>query len=197
MDWRPLIGDLIASKSAIFEVDQGLIFRYALPKVRATPTDIEGAERRLRRRLEAAYREFLHAANGIPAMIANDDLFGTVDLGQGRWRQATEYMSWLRRSSPEFPAGELVMPIGMAEGAPSLIMLGSGDDPSKVTWFYSGSLADEWPDLASFFRGAVEMNRQTLKSLLMGPLKDELEALRRLAPSKRALRKPTAGRPGR
>ena len=164
MDWRLAIASVISSKSAIFELDRGLIFRYGLPHLPATVDEIQAAETRLGRELESNLRAFLQFANGIPAVTGNDELFGTSDLGQGgKWQGFAEYAQMLGVETPGFPSNAI--PIGGSLEDASLVTLGAGSRPAVVTWFYAGQRADQWANLYDYLWAAVRLNEINLRDI--------------------------------
>jgi hypothetical protein len=179
--WPVLIASVVTSRTAIFEADSGLVFRYGLPRVRASEHELLAAEQRLGRRLETDYRSLLAHANGLPVVEGNDELFGTADLGQGsKW----ESMIAMLKDADGPPGGwqvPLSMPVGGCEEDLSLLVQGAAASSSRVFWIYEGSIVDQWPNMREFFAAAVELNADTLRQLKEdGPLKERLTELRRL-----------------
>ena len=59
---------------------------YTLPRIEATPEQLDAAEARIGQPLDPLYRELLCYGNGWPLLIWDADMLGTDDLGQGpRW----------------------------------------------------------------------------------------------------------------
>lgn len=159
VDWPALVALVIASRSRIFERDAGRIYRYVLPPIGASASEVTAAERRLGRPLDRQLRELLSTVDGFPAVEGDDDIFGTSDFGVSeRWFRSLEALEILADSSADVPRGPTVLPIGMSVSEPSLLIMGDGSRPEPVTWLYSGQVADRWPDLAAFLRAAVVLN---------------------------------------
>src|SRR5919109_4143494 len=117
-DWRLPIVELVAIKSAIYRIDQGRLWTYALPRVKATEDELRACESRLGRPLDPQYRSFLGFANGWPAFIQPDDLLGTQELGVDRhWQLGMDVLATYRDDELRqrgLPPGSLLMPIAVS-----------------------------------------------------------------------------------
>ena len=168
-DWPALVGLWIASRSAIYELDDGLIYPYALPRLGATPASLQAAEARLGRRLPSGLYSLLVTADGIRGIEGTDDLYGTSDLGQSsRWRRQQAELERLQRLSKSVPEGPTALVIGGSDTEPSLLVGGNGDDDRPVTWIYDGAVADVWSDLELFLEGATALNYLSADGLRPG-----------------------------
>ncbi len=172
-DWRVLISQLLSVRSQIYEIDQGRIWGYALPRVAASEEDIERAERRLGRRLEPGYRTFLTFANGWPHIAQDGLLFGTEELGQGEdWAIAVETLGVVAEHSSDPPtdAGPpTLIPIMLSRSTPSLVVLGQAERDSIVSWYYSGSLVDRWASFEGYFRALIVLATNDLDAVRTDP----------------------------
>jgi hypothetical protein len=182
-NWPRIIAHLMASRSEVYDLDQGRFWGYSLPRVGASVDRIDAAERRLGQALDRQHREFLSYADGWPYVFQGAHILGSGELGQGHlWDEGLAIFRLLA-GTPELPeAGNLRrwLPVAVDEEAQGVFVQRrlTGDNP--VVWFSGGALAEQWPDFRSFLLGLRELNELDADALRTDPsLK---EALARLGP---------------
>jgi hypothetical protein len=172
-DWPAAIGRLIQIKSAIHDVDHGLIWDYKLPRVAATAADLRDLEGMLGHKLDARHRSFLEHANGWPAFLQTVDLLGTSEMAGGKHLTAAEeilaaYEDDLIRRAGLADRSRL-QPIAVTLEDRDLFVLESRADPiAEVVWL-GGTPIDRFESFDAYFLSMIEYNLVELDRLKRDP----------------------------
>lgn len=169
VNWKERIVELVLVKQKINELDAQGLWEYRLPRVAATPTQLDAVETVLGEPLDPGYRGFLEHASGWPAFWQTVDLFGAEDLlGGERFRHATEMLTYVEENvltSGGLRRAEL-LPIAASPVDLDLflIMRRSSPSPGVVVWI-AGSEVDRFPTFEDFFVSMADYNRLELEHL--------------------------------
>jgi hypothetical protein len=169
VNWKERIVELVIIKQTINELDTEGLWEYRLPRVAATPAQLEAVEAALGEPLDPGYRDFLEHAGGWPAFWQTVDLFGPEDLlGGERFRHATEMLTYVEVDV--LTAGGLsrtdLLPIAASPVDLDLFLMmrRSSPSPGVVVWV-AGSEVDRFPTFEDFFLAMVDYNRLELEHL--------------------------------
>jgi hypothetical protein len=169
VDWRKEIAILAFVKSAVSKLDTENLWRHHLPRVAASPEQLQSVEIALGHALDPMYAEFLRHANGWPAFYQNVDLFGTEELhGGGMMKRAAELLSataLVALDQSRVRAHEL-LPIAVSTTDLDLfaIMRPNSSAPGTIIWF-AGTEIDRFSTFHEYFLAMADYNRLDYRNL--------------------------------
>ncbi len=162
VNWKKEIAVAYLVREKVKEADTKGVFKYHLPALAATESDLLEAEKKIGERLSEPYREFLKCANGWRSVLQNIDLFGSENF-----EFAEELLDTLNdvRLVVECSRNEL-LPIGVSrlDGDVIAMSRSCSSKSGKVFWL-AGQLVDEFPNFQEFFLAMVDYNRANVQEV--------------------------------
>jgi hypothetical protein len=168
MNLKTNIVQLLKIKSAIFEIDNGKLWPYHLPKVAATEEELLSLESVLKTNLDQEYRSFLNLANGWPGFYQTVDLFGTNELldqkaysgFQEQLKAGLEF-----NSSSEFSLEDAIIIAATKEDLDMFLLTTEKNHaPGRVIWF-AGEIVDIFSSFNEFYLSMISYNLKELEDL--------------------------------
>lgn len=166
-NWKLLITHLVSIKSQIDDLDKNRIWRYHLPNVAASQSQIDQLTRKLNRAIPEEYLDFLKTANGWKCFLQDIDLLGTED------RFGEKYIATL--NAEFFDLGEaqiagidknnlLPIAVNISDRDLFFIVLAPQERFGEVIWF-AGDIIESFPNFTEYFQSMIVYNERELRKL--------------------------------